>query len=205
MLRSVLILIVFFVVYAAVHSLLASKPVKAWARRALGASADRWYRLAYNIFATVTILPLFVLLARLPDQMLYVVSTPWRWLMVGGQLLGLAGLAGALLQTSPLHFLGLAQLVTDQPAETESLEVSGFYCYVRHPLYSFSLIFIWLTPAMTVNLLTTYALFTLYFYLGSIHEEQRLLDEFGPAYADYQQQVPRLIPRPGRCYSPATT
>jgi hypothetical protein len=55
---------------------------------------------------------------------------------------------------------------------------------------------------MTVNLLTVYILITLYFYVGSFHEERRLLAEFSDAYRDYQQQVPRLIPRPGRCYSP---
>jgi protein-S-isoprenylcysteine O-methyltransferase Ste14 len=82
--------------------------------------------------------------------------------------------------------------------------VRGFYCYVRHPIYSFSLLLLWLTPAMTVNLLTVYVLTTLYFYVGSLHEERRLLAEFGEAYRDYQQQVPRLIPRPGRCYAPSS-
>jgi protein-S-isoprenylcysteine O-methyltransferase Ste14 len=66
----------------------------------------------------------------------------------------------------------------------------------------FGILFIWLTPAMTMNLLTLYVLTTLYFVVGSVHEEHRLLDEFGAAYRDYQRQVPRLIPRPGRCYAP---
>jgi protein-S-isoprenylcysteine O-methyltransferase Ste14 len=47
---------------------------------------------------------------------------------------------------------------------------------------------------MTTNLLITYLLFTLYFYLGSIFEERRLLAEFGDAYQDYQRRVPRFIP-----------
>jgi len=138
----------------------------------------------------------------LPDRTLYVVPAPWRWLMVGGQVLALAGLAGSLLQTAPLHFVGLSQLFVQQPAQSGSLEVRGFYCYVRHPIYSFGILLLWLTPAMTVNLLTVYILTTLYFYVGSLHEERRLLAEFGAAYQDYQQQVPRLIPRPGRCYAP---
>jgi protein-S-isoprenylcysteine O-methyltransferase Ste14 len=65
---------------------------------------------------------------------------------------------------------------------------------VRHPLYFFGLLFLWLTPVMTINLLTTYLLFTLYFYIGSFFEERRLRAEFGPAYRQYQQRVPRLIP-----------
>jgi hypothetical protein len=48
---------------------------------------------------------------------------------------------------------------------------------------------------MTANLLTTFILLSLYFYIGSICEERRLLVEFGQAYQVYQRQVPRLIPR----------
>jgi protein-S-isoprenylcysteine O-methyltransferase Ste14 len=202
MLSSVLVLTVFFVVWALVHSLLASLPFKNWTQRVFGDGADRWYRLAFNAFAAITILPLFPMLAFLPNRRLYVVPAPWRWLMVGGQVLALAGLVGSFLQAGVFHFLGLAQLFVQQPAQTGSLEVRGFYCYMRHPNYLFSILLLWLTPSMTVNLLTVYILITLYFYIGSFHEEKRLLAEFGDAYRDYQQQVPRLIPRPGRCYSP---
>ena len=191
---SVLILIIFFVAYAVLHSLLAGLPIKDWAQRVFGVGVERWYRLAYNAIAVITLLPLFPLLAWLPIQTLYLVPGPWRWLMVGGQLLALAALAVTLLQTGLLHFLGLAQVVAERPAESGTLSVNGFYAWIRHPLYYFSLLFLWLTPVMTTTLLTTYLLFTLYFYLGSFFEERRLVAEFGSAYRDYQQRVPRLIP-----------
>jgi protein-S-isoprenylcysteine O-methyltransferase Ste14 len=202
MLGSILALSAFFIGYALFHSLLASSWFKNWIRQRFGPGVDRWYRLLYNIVAVLTLLPLFPMLAWLPDRLLYIVPPPWRWLMIGGQLLALIGLGVALLQTDPWHFLGLSQLFTDQSAaeSSSSLTVKGLYCWVRHPLYFFSLIFLWLTPAMTVNVLVTYLLFTLYFYIGSIHEERRLVAEFGQAYRRYQQQVPRLIPRPWQCY-----
>lgn len=134
------------------------------------------------------------MIALLPTEILYIVPSPWRWLMVGGQILALIGLAASLWQTSLLHFLGLAQLLAEPSAKSGALSVRGFYAWVRHPLYTFSLLFLWLTPAMTTNVLTTYILFTLYFYIGSIFEERRLLAEFGSAYQDYQQRVPRFIP-----------
>lgn len=193
-LLSVLILTLFFAAYAVLHSLLAALALKNWAQRIFGAGVERWYRLAYNVIAVITLLPLFPLLAWLPSQTLYVVPSPWRWLMVGGQLLALAALAVTLLQTGLFHFLGLAQVVAARPAASGTLNTGGFYDWVRHPLYLFSLLFLWLTPVMTTTLLTTYLLFTLYFYLGSIFEERRLLAEFGPAYRDYQQRVPRLLP-----------
>jgi protein-S-isoprenylcysteine O-methyltransferase Ste14 len=199
---SVIILSAYFVVWAVVHSLLASLRVKDWARRRLGAGVDRWYRLAYVVFATATSLPMFAMGALLPDRGLYVVPTPWRWLMIGGQVAALAGAAGAVLQTGPSYFLGLSQLLARRSTD-DTLQVRGFYCYVRHPLYLFAILFVWLTPAMTVNMATLYSLITLYFVVGSVHEEGRLVAQFGAAYRAYQRQVPRLIPRPGRCYATA--
>ena len=199
---SVLTLAGFLIIYAVVHSLLAGLPCKNWARRVFGPGVDRWYRLGFNILAVITFLPFFALMALLPDRILYIVPSPWRWLMVTGQVLALAGLAMSFQHTNLWQFLGLSQLLVAHRAESGKLVVQGFYCRVRHPLYTFSLLFLWLTPAMSVNLFTAYLLFALYFYVGSIYEERRLLVEFGQSYRDYQQAVPRLIPRPGRCYEP---
>ena len=82
----------------------------------------------------------------------------------------------------------------------ERLVTSGPYRWVRHPLYSTTIVVMWLWPAMTVNLAAFFAASTAYFYLGSIPEEQKLVEEFGEAYRRYQQAVPRLIPRPGRLH-----
>ena len=195
---SVFALTIFFAGYGLVHSWLASASTKAWTRRRFGPTTDRWYRLAYNIFAVVSLLPMLALMAFLPQQTLYVVPLPWRWLMVGGQFLALLGAAMALLQTDPFYFAGLSQLVSDPAAKTGALNVSGFYARMRHPLYTFSMLFLWLTPVISTNTLTTFVLFTLYFYVGSIYEERRLLAEFGAVYEAYQAQVPRFIPWPGR-------
>jgi protein-S-isoprenylcysteine O-methyltransferase Ste14 len=197
---SVLILTGYFVAWAVVHSLTASLRCKNWVRRTLGPWTDRWYRLAYATFAGISGLPLLLMVALLPNRTLYVVPSPWRWMMIGGQILALVALAGAVLQTGPSYFLGLSQLLAERSAQAESLQVRGFYCWVRHPLYLFSIIFLWLTPSMSANLLTFYALIALYFAIGSLHEESRLQVEFGDAYRDYQRQVSWLIPRPGRCY-----
>jgi protein-S-isoprenylcysteine O-methyltransferase Ste14 len=65
---------------------------------------------------------------------------------------------------------------------------------VRHPLYFFSLLFIWLNPQMTLASLLFNLLATLYFWVGSIYEERRLTAEFGEAYKAYRREVPRLLP-----------
>jgi protein-S-isoprenylcysteine O-methyltransferase Ste14 len=187
-------LILFLIAYCVLHSLLASLPIKAGARRVFGDAADRWYRLAYNTLAIITLLPLLPLLALLPDQVLYVVPAPWRWLMFGGQALAVLGMLEAVRQTDTAHFLGLRQLRGAEPAESELVE-SGLYAHVRHPIYTAGLLFIWLSPAMSANLLTVYIFWSLYMVLGTFHEEQRLVREFGATYESYRQRVPRLIPR----------
>jgi protein-S-isoprenylcysteine O-methyltransferase Ste14 len=201
-LGSAFILTAFFVLYGVIHSWLASLSVKNWLRRQVGPSLDRWYRLAYNIFAVVTFLPMLALMALLPQKTLYVVPSPWRWLMVAGQLAALTAAGITVLQTGVFHFLGLTQLVSDRPTENTPLNFKGFYRWVRHPLYTFSLVFLWLNPIMTTNSLVAYALFSLYFYFGSGYEERRMVAEFGPTYEAYCRSVPRLIPLPGRKYEP---
>ncbi len=37
---------------------------------------------------------------------------------------------------------------------------------------------------------------TAYILIGSAIEKRRLLTEFGQAYMDYKDRVPRLVPRP---------
>jgi protein-S-isoprenylcysteine O-methyltransferase Ste14 len=199
---SSLILITYFVGYAVIHSWLAGVAVKDWVNRRFGPAARRGYRLAYNLFAIISLLPMLALMVWLPDVTLYIVPAPWRWLMVAGQLLALLAAAWSLWQTDLFYFVGLRQLIDKEPAPSGSLQVEGFYRWMRHPLYSFSLVFLWLMPVMTANMLTTWLLLTLYFYIGSIYEERRLVDEFGVAYERYRQQVPRFIPRPSRHYAP---
>jgi protein-S-isoprenylcysteine O-methyltransferase Ste14 len=58
-----------------------------------------------------------------------------------------------------------------------------------------------LWPAMTVNLAAFFVVSAAYFYLGSIPEEQKLIEEFGDAYRRYQRAVPRLISLPGRVHN----
>jgi protein-S-isoprenylcysteine O-methyltransferase Ste14 len=69
-------------------------------------------------------------------------------------------------------------------------------------LYSSVILIMALWQQMTVNLAAFFAVSTADFYLGSIPEEDKLIDEFGDAYRRYQQVVPRLVPRPGRLYQP---
>ena len=196
------ILTTYALIWASVHSLLASHPVKEWVRRSIGPSIQRWYRLAFNLFAGVSLLPLLLLLAVLPDARVYAIPVPWRWLSLAGQSLSLLALGWTVLQTGPLHFAGLAQLFAREPSDDGPIQFKGLYAHVRHPLYLLSMILLWLVPEMTINRIATNVLASLYFVIGSTFEERKLLRQYGEAYAHYQRHVPRLIPRLRRYSAP---
>ena len=72
----------------------------------------------------------------------------------------------------------------------------GIHDYVRHPLYSGTLLFIWglfFSFPMLKNLIAM-IIITGYVLVGIRLEEKKLLIEFGKAYADYMNRVPMLIP-----------
>lgn len=181
--------------YAALHSLLASLSAKARARRLIGPASDRIYRLGYNLIGGVTLLPVLAIPALEPGPVLYRLPSPLSWFFFAGQAGAAVLIVIGILHTDPWHFIGLRQLV-DNPGDAPARFVTtGLYRYVRHPLYTAGLLFLWLTPVMTTTLLALYASLSLYLYVGSVFEERRLGVEFGEAYAAYQRRVPRLVPR----------
>ncbi len=190
---SVLILILAMSIWGAIHSFLASLTVKSFFQRYVGFGFMRFYRLIYNGFSLISFLPILWLTVVLPDRPLYQVPLPWSLLLLAGQGFAVILLLVGVLQTGPLSFAGVRQLFEEErPA---SLVTSGLYRYVRHPLYTAGLLFLWLTPTMTLNRLTLYLVATLYILIGAIFEERKLLGEFGEAYARYQRSTPMLIPR----------
>jgi methanethiol S-methyltransferase len=191
---SVFILLLAMAIWGVVHSFLASHMAKDLFCLKVG-HMD-FYRLAYNVFAGISFLPILYLMATLPNQIVYEVPSPWNLVMFGGQLLSLIFLVVAFLQTDALSFVGLRQLFEEE--KSGALVVHGLYKVVRHPLYTFSLFFLWLTPSVSQNSLTVYIGATLYILIGVYFEERKLLREFGEAYAKYQESTPMLIPGLGK-------
>jgi protein-S-isoprenylcysteine O-methyltransferase Ste14 len=192
--KSVMFILLAVAGYGFVHSFLASLWAKAQARRLFGPAAGRLYRLAYNAIAVVTFLPVLALTAALPGRILYRIQLPWLLISLAGQFIAILALALGILQTGAGAFLGLRPLIGPAEAGSPRLVLTGLYRFVRHPLYTAGLLFIWLTPLMNTNLLALYSGLTVYIVLGALHEEYRLKREFGQAYLDYCRRTPMLIP-----------
>jgi len=183
-------------IYGILHSILASHKAKAVAEKTLGETfARRWYRLFFNLVALLTFIPVFWVTAVSPDETLWQANSPWNLLLRSIQMLALVGMGYALLQTGSLSFLGLRQLVSgggrDEP---EPFVTGGLYRLVRHPIYTFGLVFLWFSPTLSLNSLAFALGITAYILIGVVFEERKLEKEFGGAYREYKLKTPALIP-----------
>ena len=185
-------LIISIVVWGAVHSIMASLGFKSLLRRVFGDGIMKFYRLFYNVFSVITFSPILYLMTVLPNENLYQVSTPWQLLMLAGQGISMFLLIFAVLQTDTLSFVGVRQIFSGE--KSGKLVTNGLYRFVRHPLYTFGLLVIWLSPGMTRNSLVVYISLTIYILVGVFFEERKLLREFGQEYAEYRFSTPMLIP-----------
>lgn len=188
------IILAAILIYGVIHSFLASLWTKARVKNGLGPLAQRGYRLAYNVFAGVTLLPILALPGLLPDRGLYRIPFPWVLFSIFFQVMAAAALGVGLLQTGLWSFLGIQQLLGSIENEPPVLVVHGLYRWVRHPLYTAGLVFIWLIPVMTVNLLAFNIGLSGYILVGATFEERKLLREYGTAYAEYRERTPMLVP-----------
>jgi methanethiol S-methyltransferase len=194
-------LAVYFIVWALLHSALASLTVKRWAATLFGEGFHRWYRLLFVLISVATLAPMMGLLAVSRIRILYAVPMPWRAVMIGGQIAAGIALLIATWQAGIGRFLGTAQAMAEHPQEAEAFQVRGFFRCVRHPLYLFAAVLLWLMPVMTYSVFVLNVLITLYFVVAAIQEERRLRHKFGAAYEVYCEQVPRFFPWPGRRYT----
>ena len=175
------------------HSLMARDSAKAMLARFWPAQLER---------------SLYVAVASLFTALLILAWQPigpalWRLSGAPALLLQLTALAGLGISTAAaftfdhLHLVGLRQLLAHErgePIQPPRMSTPGLYRWVRHPMQSGLLLFLWSTPTMTVGGLLFAAGLTLYVCIGLHFEERSLRATFGSAYNDYAARVPALIP-----------
>ncbi|MGC2165152.1 MAG: hypothetical protein WA632_03960 [Gallionella sp.] len=195
-LRNFVLLAFCWIGYFALHSVLASLAVKRMVATAWP-NVMPYYRLTYNIVASLLILPILWLSYRSPGQILWRWQGTVAWLANGLALAAIIGFWISLRSYDMQEFLGLRQLKFDvrKVEDQEHFRLSPFHRYVRHPWYFFGLILIW-TRDMSETTLLSSVIMTLYFMVGSHLEEKKLLDYHGDTYRRYMAKVPGLIPLP---------
>ncbi len=190
-----LLIISGWVLYGAIHSLLAAQRIRQYFQQTV--IPARYYRLIYNLIAAVSFLPLLYLLRFTPaDTMPLMPPVTWlgNGLILTGTVLGVL----ALRHYNLTEFMGWP--ATDpQPAGPAVLRRQGLLAYVRHPLYTAT--YIVLAGLFIRQPDMKHLLFGLgamsYIRTGIYFEEKKLIREFGSQYLHYRQEVPMLFPLKG--------
>jgi protein-S-isoprenylcysteine O-methyltransferase Ste14 len=199
-------IILIFLIFALVHSVMATQKFKYTCRRCFGDIFMRvFYRAFYNAVSFITAGAAFFFIQKLPDQEIWAVPLWLRWIMNGVQFGGFVFGLSAFQYLDTWEFIGIKQIgryifsreVTGniEGLTQKELATNGVYGIVRHPLYLAGLVIVTFNPHITVNRLTVVVLADCYFLFGMFIEEWRYLRIFGDQYREYMKQVSRFIPR----------
>lgn len=206
--------------FAAVHSALATRSAKRVAAQWLGETRrDAGYRVFFVVQSLAGFGALLAYGARLPAVTLYRINGPGAVVLRLGQAAGVAYLLHGLKQAGVAQWSGVANLqawkrglpLPPGPAaqgpelkQDGRLGISGPFLHSRHPLNFAGIPIFWLTPHMTTRRLAFNLVSTVYFVLGSRHEEIRLRDAYGELYRQYADgPVPFFVPGAARLPAPA--
>ena len=212
--KSTLKVALWSALYFAVHSATASFVAKNGAAKLVGArNRDGWFRLVYSLWASGTLVALFLAARRLPDCKWYHAK---KWglattsaLQLGGGLIAL----DAARRVRANRLLGGENALqwldgrdpkmppegqsprADEMSDTRDLERDGVFALSRHAL-NFAVIPIFCAwPRMTRNYAAFCAVMTTYCVIGSVLSERRMSARYGAAWTKYKNSgVPFLIP-----------
>ncbi|MEG8947942.1 methyltransferase family protein [Rosettibacter firmus] len=200
MIVDTFLIVLLFSLFAFTHSFLASNKIKERLIKNIGEKIA-FYRLFYNLTSIILFLA-FLFLAPKPDVIIYDLHYPFDIITFVLQIISFIGLLWSLKGTDLKEFSGIAQLMRyikgeyklDDGDAIYNFRVEGAYKFVRHPVYLFSILFLGFRPIMDLFYFVTFICVVIYFYIGSLFEEKKLVQKFGMMYSEYQKRVPRLIP-----------
>jgi len=195
-----IIIIILFLLFGYSHSILSSNKLKKKLAEQVGEKIA-FYRLFYNVISLITFFIAYELAPK-PGIIIYDLNYPWDIVIFVVQFFSLIGLIWAASAVSLWEFLGIAQIKRYyegkyNPRELDEryvLKKTGAFKYSRHPIYFFSILFLGFRPIMSFFYLVFFICLTLYFIIGSIYEEKKLVELFGEEYVQYQKNTPRLVP-----------
>ena len=185
---SYIVLCFLWITYCLLHSFLANSRLKSFLQLKTGIS-NRWYRLAYNIFALTSLLLIIIFQAKFPSHFIFKESLSVKFLATFFGGIGMYIMIICIM----MYFKQLSGIKNIKPV----LVTTGLHRFVRHPLYLGTFIFltgILLAFPLLSNLYAFIIIIT-YTLWGIRLEEKKLVEEFGNEYFQYQHNVPMILPR----------
>ena len=183
MIEDYLLLSICWIAYYAIHSLLASGPVKRFLRH------FQPYRFIYSLVSAVGMVGIIYITTAV--EQVHIFESSWVNICLGLPLFTL----GSYLVFRSFQYLPTGTFLGfQQESNPPELITKGIHSVVRHPIYTGTiLIFVgaWLFfPTISVG--TGVIITVIYIPLGIYWEEQKLIMDFGESYRRYKQRTPAI-------------
>lgn len=182
-----IILLLIWLFYYGLHSLLASHKLKEKV-----ALSSKNYRLLYSLFSFILLFLLVIYTATIYSFLVITPSKVTTYLGLMITAIGVFILKRSFRKYSLREFLGLKD-----KDKNERLISTGIQSKIRHPLYLGTILvvlgYFFFNPQASnfIILLAT----LVYLPFGIKWEERKLIDQFGEEYLVYKKTTPALIPK----------
>ncbi|MBF0472735.1 MAG: isoprenylcysteine carboxylmethyltransferase family protein [Nitrospirae bacterium] len=204
--RPVINILLIFTVFAFLHSITVSNRFKALMIRILGERFVKGaYRLIFTFFSVIITAIAFSLIALQPNVGLRLeLPIMIKLIFHVIQLIGLILIILPFKYINIFEFTGVSQFFSyikgkEISGDLEGLNINGLitngiYGYVRHPLYLGSFLIITFNPYLDINKIAFIIAADIYFIIGGLIEQRRMIKIFGDEYIEYQKKVPAFFP-----------
>ncbi len=185
-------------IWCAMHSLLIAPSVTGLIRSRFPGS-DRWYRIFYNGFSLITLIPLLYYTMSFESTAVFGWEGTWQVLRFALLLLAFILFREGAKKYALDYFLGIKQLQTGKNNtllnDKKTFARTGAFGLIRHPWYAGSLLLVWSAlPNYTSATIIISSILSVYLIAGTLLEERKILAEYGESYRLYQKHVSMLFP-----------
>lgn len=191
-----LFLVILWVVWCTLHSLLINLTVTEWLRKRFP-YGFRFYRIAFNMIAVITLVPVLLYATTIKVSPIIAWEGWWRSVPILLGVIAMFFFISGARRYDFLQLIGLRQIKDEKTCSVLTddctLDTSGVLSIVRHPWYFGGMIIVWARPLDLTAILTN-LIINGYFVVGAILEERKLKMQFGKQYLDYQKRVSMLLP-----------
>ncbi len=192
---SLIINLVLLSLFAIQHSVMARPAFKKWWTALIGEAAERS---TYVLFSSLALLLLYWQWQPMTAVVWEIEHAVLSKILLGIFALGWIIVFLATFMINHFELFGLLQIfnnLKNKTAAPSKFQINFFYTLVRHPIMLGFLIAFWATPYMTVGHLLFATVTTIYILIAVKYlEEKDLRNALGERYAQYQKEVPMLIP-----------
>ncbi len=181
--------IIAWALFYILHSWLASFHVKNFIKQNL-TGFNPFYRFAYNVISVLTFVLAWYVQRSMASSGTYF---QYEYQNIAAGAIFISGLFLGYLAFRKYdlgEFIGLSSI------ETQELVITGLNKWMRHPLYTATLIMLIGSFVYQPNqgMLIFLSISCIYIFVGAHLEEKKLIKKFGQSYVDYKDSTRMIIP-----------